>query len=65
MFPEPWDPDDPRPNQRALEPLLRTYEAIHVMAALELRPIDAFVTYDERQAEAAREVGPPTFSPGA
>jgi hypothetical protein len=35
------------------------------MTALELRPIEAFMTYDERQAKAARKAGLPTVSPGA
>jgi hypothetical protein len=34
------------------------------MAALELRPIEAFVSYDKRQLEAARDAGLPTVSPG-
>jgi predicted nucleic acid-binding protein len=39
-------------------PLLRTLDAIHVATALALMPeLDAFVTYDDRLAEAARAVG--------
>jgi hypothetical protein len=49
---------------RIFEPRLRSLDAIHVMAALELRPIKAFMTYDKRQAVAAREFGLPTVSPG-
>ena len=47
------------------EPALRALDAIHVAAAVDLSPLDAFVTYDERQAAAARLTGLRTFSPGA
>lgn len=47
------------------EPALRALDAIHVAAAVDLAPIDAFVTYDERQAAAARLAGLRTMSPGA
>jgi predicted nucleic acid-binding protein len=47
------------------EPKLHTLDAIHVVSALEVRPIDFFVTYDKRQAKAARRAGLPTISPGA
>ncbi len=47
------------------EPALRALDAIHIAAALDLRPIDAFVTYDERQAAAARLAGLRTMSPGS
>jgi hypothetical protein len=50
---------------RRFEPHLRSLDAIHVMTALELRPIEAFMTYDKRQAAAARKAGLPTVSPGA
>jgi hypothetical protein len=50
---------------RIFEPHLRSLDAIHVMTALNLRPIDAFVTHDKRQALAARRAGLPTVSPGA
>jgi predicted nucleic acid-binding protein len=46
------------------EPALRSLDAIHVIAAVELSPLDAFVTYDERQAAAARLTGLRTVSPG-
>ncbi len=46
------------------EPALRALDAIHVAAAIELAPVDAFVTYDERQAAAARLAGLRTISPG-
>jgi len=45
------------------EPTLRTLDAIHVAAALELGPVDGFVTYDARQAAAARLAGLRTISP--
>jgi len=47
------------------EPALRALDAIHVAAALDLAPVDGFVTYDERQAAAARLAGLRTLSPGA
>jgi predicted nucleic acid-binding protein len=46
------------------EPALRTLDAIHVASAVDLHPIDAFVTYDERQAAAARLAGLRTMAPG-
>jgi predicted nucleic acid-binding protein len=46
------------------KPKLGTLDAIHVVTAFEHRPIDAFVTYDQRQAKAARRLGLPTVSPG-
>lgn len=46
------------------EPALRTLDAIHLASAVCLTPIDAFVTYDERQAAAARLAGLRTISPG-
>jgi hypothetical protein len=46
------------------ESALRALDAIHVAAAVDLSPIDAFVTYDERQAAAARLAGLRTMSPG-
>ena len=62
-----------RPLDRALlagagalaEPALRALDAIHVAAAVDLEPIEAFVTYDERQAAAARLAGLRTMGPGA
>lgn len=62
-----------RPLDRALllaagalaEPALRALDAIHVAAAVDLDPLDGFVSYDERQAAAARLAGLRTFSPGA
>lgn len=61
-----------RPVDRALlagagalaEPALRALDSIHVATAADLHPIDAFVTYDERQAAAARLAGLRTTAPG-
>ena len=47
------------------EPALRALDAIHVAAAIDVEPVDGFVTYDERQAAAARLAGLRTMSPGA
>ncbi|MFL5899018.1 MAG: type II toxin-antitoxin system VapC family toxin [Solirubrobacterales bacterium] len=60
-----------RPLDRALlsaagglaEPALRALDAIHVASAVDLDPIEAFVTYDERQAAAARLAGLRTMAP--
>jgi uncharacterized protein len=62
-----------RPLDRALlagagalaEPALRALDAIHVVSAVYLGPIEAFVTYDERQAAVARLAGLRTIAPGA
>lgn len=45
------------------EPALRALDAIHVATAVDLHPTDAFVTYDERQAAAARLAGLRTVTP--
>jgi predicted nucleic acid-binding protein len=47
------------------EPNLRSLDAIHVVTALHLYPIDAFVTYDKRQAAVARLAGLQAVAPGA
>jgi predicted nucleic acid-binding protein len=47
------------------EPRLRALDAIHIATAIAASPIDAFVTYDERQGAAARLVGLRTVAPGA
>lgn len=47
------------------EPALRALDAIHVATALSLSPVDAFVTYDERQSAAARLAGLRTVMPTA
>jgi uncharacterized protein len=46
------------------EPALRTLDAIHVASALGLSPLDGFISYDERQAAAARLAGLRTVAPG-
>jgi predicted nucleic acid-binding protein len=46
------------------EPALRSLDAIHVVTALYAHPIDAFVSYDERQAAVARLAGLRTMAPG-
>jgi predicted nucleic acid-binding protein len=46
------------------EPALRSLDALHVIAAVDLSPLDAFVTYDERQAAGARLAGLRTVAPG-
>jgi uncharacterized protein len=47
------------------EPALRALDAIHVAAAVDVSPLDAFVSYDERQAAVARLAGLRTVAPGA
>lgn len=47
------------------EPALRALDAIHVVSALGLGSIEAFVTYDNRQAAAARLAGLRTQAPGS
>lgn len=46
------------------EPALRALDAIHVAAAIDVSPLDAFVSYDERQSAAARLAGLRTAAPG-
>jgi predicted nucleic acid-binding protein len=46
------------------EPLLRALDAIHIASAVAVLPIDAFVTYDDRQGAAARLAGLRTVAPG-
>jgi predicted nucleic acid-binding protein len=49
---------------RALtEPIVRVLDAIHLAAAIDLTPIDAFVSYDQRQGAAARLAGLRTAAP--
>lgn len=48
-----------------VEPALRALDAIHVAAAADLSPLDAFVSYDDRQAAAARLAGIRTVAPGS
>lgn len=47
------------------EPSLRSLDAIHVLSAIDLHPLDAFVTYDKRQAAAAQLAGLRTVTPAA
>ncbi len=51
----------------ALQPIgLRSLDAIHLATALSVRKeIGAFIAYDERLAEAARQHGLPVVQPGA
>lgn len=46
------------------EPALRALDAIHIVSAVDVSPVDGFVSYDERQAAAARLAGLITFAPG-
>jgi predicted nucleic acid-binding protein len=46
------------------EPMLSALDAIHIASAVAVLPIDAFVTYDDRQAAAARLAGLRTVAPG-
>jgi hypothetical protein len=46
------------------EPALRALDAIHVAAAVDVSPLDGFVSYDERQSAAARLAGLRTVQPG-
>jgi predicted nucleic acid-binding protein len=46
------------------EPALRALDAIHLAAAVDASPIDALVSYNERQAAAARLAGLRTMAPG-
>lgn len=47
------------------EPHLRALDAIHVATAVSATGADAFITYDQRQAAAARLAGLRTVAPGA
>jgi predicted nucleic acid-binding protein len=47
-----------------VEPGLRTLDAVHVITAVYLEPIEAFLTYDVRQAASARAAGLRTVAPG-
>jgi hypothetical protein len=46
------------------EPALRALDAIHIATAVDLSPLDGFVSYDERQSAAAPLAGLRTLSPG-
>ena len=43
---------------------LRSLDAVHLATALTIGDVDVFVTYDERQAAAARLAGLRTIAPG-
>lgn len=59
------DPDILREAQSLGSPMLRTLDAIHLATALAIGdPKLAFVTYDDRQAEAARAAGLKVVQPG-
>lgn len=45
------------------EPALRTLDAIHVASAASVSPLDAFVSYDERQSAIARLAGMRAVAP--
>jgi len=48
-----------------LEPLtLRSLDAVHLATAVLAGPLEAFVVYDDRLAEAARSAGIPVAQPG-
>ena len=50
--------------ERIAPPAIRTLDAIHLATALALGPaLDAFVTYDDRLAAAARALGLPVVRP--
>lgn len=46
------------------EPALRALDAIHVVTAVLVSPTAGFITYDQRQAAAARLAGLRTVAPG-
>jgi predicted nucleic acid-binding protein len=57
-------PDSAERAGSILPATLRTLDAIHLATALTAEPgIDAFVTYDDRLAAAARDLGLPVVSP--
>jgi predicted nucleic acid-binding protein len=63
---EVYELDDSIANAAAVlpPPQLRTLDAIHLATAMALLPdLDAFVTYDDRLAEAARAIGLPVVRP--
>lgn len=53
------------PLDRLLQRADELLDAMHVCAATSVTPLDAFVTYDERQAAAARLAGLRTTAPGS
>ncbi len=46
------------------EPMLRSLDAIHIATAIDVGPIEAFITYDARQSAGARLAGLRSISPG-
>lgn len=46
------------------EPTLRALDAIHIASATSVSPLDAFISYDERQSAAARLANCRTLAPG-
>lgn len=60
----PVDRDILRGAGALAEPALCALDAIHVASAIDLDPVEAFVTYDDRQAAAARLAGLRTMAPG-
>lgn len=44
-------------------PALRALDAIHIATAIDLAPLDAFVSYDQRQSASARLAGLRTIAP--
>jgi hypothetical protein len=53
-----------RPPPARAESQPARLDAIHVAAAVDLSPLDAFVSYDERQSAAAWLAGLRTVQPG-
>jgi predicted nucleic acid-binding protein len=47
------------------EPALRSLDAIHVIAAIAVSPIDGFVSYDDRQSAVARLAGLRSMAPAS
>jgi uncharacterized protein len=59
------DADLARVAGAAGKPDLRSLDAIHLASALRLgADVDAMVTYDDRQASVARDLGLPVAAPG-
>lgn len=46
-------------------PPLRTLDAVHLATALSVAPLEGFITYDDRLAQAANAAGLSVFAPGA
>lgn len=60
----PVDSDLLDEGGRLEDPALRSLDAIHVCAALQVADLDAFVSYDRRQAAVVRSAGLTVESPG-